>query len=155
MKRQCEPAERSAGAWQGNRFNFMPSERSQIMRKLMSVGALVLAVVVGMITVPVSAQEVSKTILLKRDTTIGGQVLPKGEYELKYAAGKDELVIVKGNREVLTATYKVAKLEKTPSVTSVFYSQEADGSYQLKRIEFRGTAAALTFENTVAKAISR
>jgi len=65
------------------------------------------------------------------------------------------LVIAQGNREVLTATYKIAKLDKAPSVTSVFYSQEADGSFHLQRIEFKGKKAALTFENAVAKLIGR
>jgi hypothetical protein len=125
------------------------------MKKYMSVGVLVLAMVVGLVAVPAFAQEVNRTILLKRDTRIGEQVLPKGEYDLKYVAGKDELVIAQGKREVLTATYKVTKLDKAAAVTSVIYSQEADGSFQLKRIEFRGKDAALTFENTVAKAIGR
>lgn len=125
------------------------------MRKFVSVSVLVLAMVIGLVTVRAFAQEVSRTILLKRDTRIGGQVLPKGEYDVKYVEGKDELVIAQGRREVLTATYKVTKLDNAPTVTSVIYSQEADGSFQLKRIEFRGRDSALTFENTVAKAISR
>jgi hypothetical protein len=115
---------------------------------------LVLAMVVGLMTVPAIGQEVSKTILLKRDAKIGGQVLTKGEYDLRYVEGKDELVIARGKHELLTATYKVTKLEKPAAVTSVIYSQEADGSYLLKRIEFRGRDAALTFDNTVAKLVN-
>ena len=125
------------------------------MRKFMSVGVLGLAMVVGLAAFPAFAQEVSRSISLKRDARIGGQVLPKGEYDVKYVEGKDELVIAQGRREVLTATYKVSKLEKAATVTSVIYSQEADGSFQLKRIEFKGRDSALSFENTVAKAISR
>ena len=124
------------------------------MKKFMSVGMLALTLVVGLITVSAFGQEVNKTILLKRDTKIGGQVLPKGEYDLRYVEGKDELVIARGKREVLTATYKIAKLDKAAAVTSVIYSQETDGSYQLKRIEFRGRDAALTFDNTVAKLVN-
>ena len=124
------------------------------MKTFISLGTLVLALIVGLITVPALGQEVSKTILLKRDTKIGGQVLPKGEYDLRYVEGKDELVIARGKTEVLTATYKIAKLEKPAAVTSVICSQEDDGSYQLKRIEFRGRDAALTFDNTVAKLVT-
>jgi hypothetical protein len=124
------------------------------MKRFTSVGTLVLALIVGSITVPALGQEVSKTILLKRDTKIGGHVLPKGEYDVRYVEGKDELVIARGKKKVLTATYKIAKLEKLPAVTSVIYSQEADGSYQLKRIEFRGRDDALTFDNTVAKLVT-
>lgn len=124
------------------------------MRKV-SVGILGLALVAGLVTVSVFAQEINRTISLKRDAKIGEQSLPKGEYDVKYVEGKDELVIARGRRDVLTATYKTAKLDKTPAVTSVFYSQEADGSYHLKRIEFKGKDTALVFENTVVKAINR
>jgi len=119
----------------------------------MGVGMLVSALVVGLV-VSAFGQEVNKTTLLKRDTKIGSQVLPKGEYDLRYVEGKDELVIARGKKEVLTATYKVTKLDKAAAVTSVIYSQEADGSYQLKRIEFRGRDAALTFDNAVAKLVN-
>lgn len=125
------------------------------MRRFMSVGVLGLALFVGLVAVPAFAQEVNRSISLKRDAKIGGQPLPKGEYDVKYVEGKDELVIAQGRREVLTATYKVTKLDKAAAVTSVFYSQEADGSFQLKRIEFKGKDSALDFENTVAKVISR
>ena len=115
------------------------------MKRFISVGTLVLALIVGLITVPALGQQVSKTILLKRDTKIGGQVLPKGEYDVRYVEGKDELVIARG---------KIAKLEKPAAITSVIYSQEADGSYQLKSIEFRGRDAALSFDNSVAKLVT-
>src|ERR1051325_11321828 len=115
------------------------------MKRLIRAGMLILASLVGLIALPAQGQEVRKTILLKRDTRIGSQVLPKGQYDLRYVEGKDELVIARGQKEVLTATYKIARLKKPAAVTSVIYSQEADGSYQLKRIEFRGRDAALTF----------
>lgn len=118
----------------------------------LSVG---LALIVGLAAAPVFAQEISRSIVLKRDAKLGGQVLPKGEYSVKYAEGKGELVILQGKREVLTATYKVTKLEKAPENNLVVYAQEDDGSFQLKRIEFKGKDSALVFENTVAKAISK
>src|SRR5262249_6561479 len=74
----------------------------------------------------------------------------KGEYELRYVEGKDELVIARGKKQILTATYKVTRLDKPAAVTSVIYSQETDGAYRLKRIEFRGQGTALTFDNSVA-----
>ena len=125
------------------------------MKRIINVGTVVLAFIVGLITVSALGQEVSKTILLKHDTKIGGQILPQGEYDLRYVEGKDELVIARGKKEVLTATYKIARLEKPAAVTSVIYSQEADGSYKLKRMEFRGRDAALTFDNSVAKLVTQ
>ncbi|MEK6299680.1 MAG: hypothetical protein AABO41_03075 [Acidobacteriota bacterium] len=116
---------------------------------------LSLAMVVGLAAATAFAQQVNRSIVLKRDAKIGGQVLPKGEYALKYFEGKDELVILQGKREILSATYKVTKLDKAAADTSVVYSQEADGSFLLKRIEFKGKDSALVLENTVAKAITR
>jgi len=110
---------------------------------------------VGLAAGPAFSQEISRSIELKRDAKIGDQRLPKGEYAVKYAEGKDELVILKGKREVLKATYKVTKLDKAAPNTVAVYSQDADGSFQLKRIEFRGNDSALVFENTVATAINK
>jgi hypothetical protein len=108
--------------------------------------------VVGLASATAFAQELNHSIVLKRDAKVGSQLLPKGEYAVRYVQGKDELVILQGKREVLTATYKVTKLDKAAANTSVVYSEEADGSFQLKRIEFKGKDSALVLENTVAKA---
>jgi hypothetical protein len=147
---------RLAGARQGSSLNEECRAKGVlIMKKFLSVSVMLAVMVVGLVTVSAFAQEVSRTIVLKRDTKIGGQVLPKGEYEVKYVEGKEELVIAQGRRQVLTATYKVSKLDKAPAATAVISTQGPDGSFQLKRIEFKGRDSALTFENTVAKAISQ
>ena len=125
------------------------------MRRWINSLVLALAMVVGLTAANSFAQEHSRLIVLKRDAKVGGQVLPKGEYSLKYFEGKEELVILQGKREVLSATYKVTKLDKAAPDTSVIYTQEADGSFQLKRIEFKGKDSALVLENTVAKAITK
>jgi hypothetical protein len=126
------------------------------MKKIMGLVTLGLAMALGAAaTMPVSGQEVNRSIVLKRDAKVGDQVLPKGEYALKYVDGKDELVILRGKHEVLKATYKVTKLDKAATTTLVVYSQDTDGSFQLKRIEFGGKDSALVFENTIAKAINK
>lgn len=125
------------------------------MKRGINYLVLSLAMVVGLAAATAFAQEVNRSIVLKRDAKVGTQVLPKGEYSLKYSEGKDELVILQGKREVLSATYKVTKLDKAAADTLVIYSQEADGSFLLKRIEFKGKDSALVLENTVAKAITR
>src|SRR5262245_24488590 len=103
----------------------------------------------------VSAQEVNRSITLRRDAKLGQQTLTKGDYSMKYTEGKGELVVLRDKREVLTATYELAKLDKPAADNAVIYSQNNDGSFQLKRIEFRGSASALVFENTIAKAITK
>lgn len=125
------------------------------MRRRIYSLVLAFAMVVGLTATTSLAQEVSRSILLKRDAKIGGQVLPKGEYSVKYFEGKEELVVLQGKREVLSATYKLTKLDKAAPATTVIYSQEADGSFLLKRIEFKGKDSALVLEDTVAKAITK
>jgi hypothetical protein len=122
------------------------------MKRWINSLVVAMAMVVSLAAATAFAQEVNRSIVLKRDAKVGSQLLPKGEYAVKYVQGKDELVILQGKREVLTATYKVTKLDKAAANTSVVYSAEADGSFQLKRIEFKGNDSALVLENTVAKA---
>ncbi len=114
-----------------------------------------LALAAAILVAPVLAQEVNRSVTLRRDAKFGQQALTKGEYSVKYTEGKGELVVLRDKREVLTATYELAKLDKPAADNAVIYSENADGSFQLKRIEFRGSASALVFENTIAKAISK
>ncbi|HEY3137021.1 MAG TPA: hypothetical protein VGL29_13405 [Blastocatellia bacterium] len=118
-----------------------------------AVASLALAAVI--LVAPVLAQEVNRSVTLRRDARLGQQALTKGEYSVKYTEGKGELIVLRDKREVLTATYELAKLDKPAADNAVIYSENADGSFQLKRIEFRGSASALMFENTIAKAISK
>lgn len=127
------------------------------MKKIMSVVALGLALMFGFAaTAQVSAQEVNRTITIRRDTKLGTEVLPKGEYAIKFVDGKDgEVVFMQGRREVLKATFTLTKLDKTPGDNVVVSMANDDGSFQLKRIEVKGKSAALVFENTVAKLITK
>jgi len=125
------------------------------MAKRFQMIALVLAMALGL-AVAASAQEASEKINIKRDTKLGSEVLPKGEYTLKFVDGdKGEVVFVQGKREVLKATYSVTKLDKEAASSAIVSSLGNDGSYLLKRIEFRGKNTAFVFENTVAKLISK
>jgi NMD protein affecting ribosome stability and mRNA decay len=96
---------------------------------------------------PVSAQEVNRTVTITRDSKVGGQAVTKGEYSIKFAEGKDgDMVLLRGKKEVLKASYKVTKLAQPAAGNSVSYTAAADGSYQLKRIEFKGKSEAIVFE---------
>jgi hypothetical protein len=97
---------------------------------------------------------VSRTIIIKRDTKLGSEVLPKGEYAVKFVDGQaGEIVFLRGKREVLKATFTVAKIDQSPSGNTVVSTADSDGSYQLKRIEFKGKSSALVFDNTVATSL--
>jgi hypothetical protein len=130
-------------------------ERSQIMKRMINAIALVMAIVFGAtLTMQAQAQEMSRTIEIKRDTRLGTEVLRKGEYSIRFVDGKDgEVVFMQGKREVLKATFTLTKLEKDAANAAVVSTLNDDGSYQLKRIELKGKSAALGFDNTVATAI--
>jgi len=96
---------------------------------------------------PVSAQEVTRTVTITRDSKLAGQALVKGEYSIKFAEGKDgDLVLLKGKKEVAKVAYKVTKLTQAAADSSVAYSAAADGSFQVKRIEFKGKSEAIVLE---------
>lgn len=118
------------------------------MKRLVSSLILGLVMATGLaVASPVSAQEVSRTITITRDSKLGGQAIIKGDYSIKFVEGKDGgLVLLKGKKEVLKASYKVTKLAQPAADNSVAYTAAADGSYQLKRIEFKGKTEAIVFE---------
>ena len=123
------------------------------MKRWINVAVLGLAMVFSAVA---QAQEVSRKVEIKRDTRLGTAVLPKGEYDVKFVEGKEgEVIFLKGKHEVLKATYTVVKLEKDAENSAVISTSNNDGSFNLKRIEFRGKSAALVFDNTVATAISK
>jgi hypothetical protein len=125
------------------------------MAKRFQMIALVLTLALGLAVVA-SAQEVGDKITIKRDTKLGSEVLAKGEYTLKFVDGdKGEVVFVQGKREVLKATYTVTKLDKEAANSVIVSTLGNDGSYLLKRIEFKGKNTAFVFENTVAKLIAK
>lgn len=108
------------------------------------------------VTSQVFAQEISRSITIKRDTKLGAEVLPKGEYDIRFSEAKDgEVVFLQGKRQVFKATFTLTKLAKEADNTVVVSAANDDGSYQLKRIEVKGKGAALVFDNTVATAISK
>ena len=125
------------------------------MTKKFQMIALLLALALGL-AVAASAQDGSEKITIKRDTRLGSEVLPKGEYNLRFVDGdKGEVVFVQGKHEVLKATFTVTKLDKEAANSVVVSTLGNDGSYLLKRVEIKGKNTAYVFENTVAKAITK
>ncbi len=118
------------------------------MKSLVSSMILGLVFATGLaIASPASAQEVNRTITITRDSKVGDQALVKGEYSVKFVQGKDgELVLLKGKKEVLKASYKIVKLAQPATDNSVSYTANADGSFRVKRIEFKGKNEAIAIE---------
>jgi len=96
---------------------------------------------------PASAQEVNRTITITRDSKVGSQALAKGDYSVKFVEGKDgELVLLRGKKEILKASYKVVKLDQPATDNSVAYMANSDGSFRVKRIEFKGKNEAIAID---------
>lgn len=109
---------------------------------------LALVMITGIaVASPVFGQEVSRSIKLNRDGKVGDKTLNKGEYTLKFSEAKEgDLSVMKGNKEVFKAPYKITQLGAPAQDTSVVFTAASDGSFQVKRIEFKGKTAALVFE---------
>jgi hypothetical protein len=137
-------------------LNQRSTGKEQVMKKFVATTIIGLALVIGLTVAPASAQETSQKIYITRDSKVGAEPVAKGDYTVKFVEGKEgELVFVKGKREILTATYTTTKLEKAAADNSVIFTQNSDGTFQLKRIEFKGKDTALVFENAMAKSISK
>lgn len=96
---------------------------------------------------PVSAQEINRTVTITRDSKVGSQALVKGDYSVKFVEGKDgELVLLKGKKEILKAAYRSVKLDQAANDNSVAYSANPDGSFRVKRIEFKGKNEAIAID---------
>ncbi|MEW6207294.1 MAG: hypothetical protein AB1631_02940 [Acidobacteriota bacterium] len=108
--------------------------------------AIVLVMALGLASLA-SGKEVKRSITINLDAKMGGQVLEKGTYTVKYIEGEDgELVFLKGSREVVKLSYKTTKLGKSASENAVILKANSDGSYSIKRIEIKGTDIAISFE---------
>jgi hypothetical protein len=118
------------------------------MKKVISSLVLGLVMATGLaIASPASAQEVSRSITLTRDSKLAGQAVVKGDYSIKFVDGKDgDLVLLKGKKEVVKASYKLTKLTQAASDNSVVYMSNPDGSFRVKRIEFKGKSEAISLE---------
>ena len=96
---------------------------------------------------PVDAQEVSRSITITRDSKLGTQAITKGDYSVKFSEGKDgELILFKGKKEVAKVAYKSAKLSQPAPDNTVAYTAAGDGSFQVKRIEFKGKSDAIVLD---------
>jgi len=118
------------------------------MKKLISFLSVGIVMATGLaIASPASAQEASRTVTITRDSKLGGQALTKGDYSIKFVEGKDgSLVLLKGKKEVLKASYKVIKLAQPAANNAIAYDAGPDGSFLVRRIEFRGKSEAIVFE---------
>ncbi|HKV38728.1 MAG TPA: hypothetical protein VJX67_05920 [Blastocatellia bacterium] len=93
---------------------------------------------------PVFGQDVTKSVSIKRDSKIGGQAISPGNYSIRFTDDKDgELVLSRGGHEVAKVAYTLTRLNHPASDTAVVFTVGTDGSYEISRIEFRGSGVGL------------
>jgi hypothetical protein len=92
-------------------------------------------------------QQLTKDLLINRAGKLGEQMLLKGSYSVRFDPQKEgEAVFLKGNREIAKVAYKITKLAKPAPEGAVVFAALPDGSYRIKRIEFKGMDTAIVFE---------
>jgi hypothetical protein len=117
------------------------------MKSKLNSTFLALVMLAAIAVFPVFGQEVSRSIKLNRDGRVGDKSLTKGDYTLKFTEDKEgDLLVMKGSKEVLKTAYKITQLGTPAQDTSVIFTAASDGTFQVKRIEFKGKTAALVFE---------
>jgi hypothetical protein len=118
------------------------------MIKSLSLKKIAITITLGVfMSIAVFGQNVSRTLVVSRDSKIGGIALAQGKYSIAYDEKKDgEAVITKNGREVAKASYKLVDLAKGASDNAVVFNVAADGSFQVRRIEMKGSKMALQFE---------
>ncbi len=116
------------------------------MKKIVSGIFLSFALVLSL-SLPGFGGEVTKSFTLTRDSKLVGAPLTKGNYSVKFWDDKEgELLVMKGKNEVAKVKYKFMDLKDTAPDNTVAYTLADDGSYTVKRIEFKGMKSAIVFE---------
>jgi hypothetical protein len=116
------------------------------MKRIVSGAFLSFALVLSL-SLPSFGGEVTKSFTLTRDSKLEGASLTKGSYSVKFWDDKEgELVVMKGRNEVAKVKYKFMELKESAPDNTVAYTIADDGSYTVKRIEFKGMKSAIVFE---------
>jgi hypothetical protein len=122
--------------------------RNQMRNKMVrSFGLSLMLALVSMIAFPAFGQSVTRTLVFSRQAKLGDQAISEGKYTIAFDEKKDgELTLLRGSKEILKANYKVVELDKAAADSVVVFTAAGDGSYKVRRIEFKGSKAALQFE---------
>jgi len=133
----------------GLNFGVQINNRKEFgMKRLISSVIVGLVLACGLATAaPADAQEVNRSVTITRDSKLAETSVTKGDYSIKFVEGKDgDVVLLKGKKEIAKASYKIVKLAHPAADTSVIYTTNSDGTFRVKRIEFKGKAEAISLE---------
>ncbi|MGA9767497.1 MAG: hypothetical protein WBV94_00540 [Blastocatellia bacterium] len=118
--------------------------RNQIVK---SFGLSLILAVVFMIAAPAFGQVTTRTLVISRQTKLGGQPVSEGKYTMAFDEKKDgELTLSRGSKEILKANYKAVELDKPAAENAVVFASAGDGAMKVRRVEFKGSKMALQFE---------
>jgi hypothetical protein len=110
------------------------------MKKVPSSAALALALLFT-----ISAFAAEKTITLSGPTSVNGQKLAAGEYQVQYQLNGStaELHFLRGKQEVATTSGQVVEMAKAPSEDSIVTKENGDGTSQLIELQFARKKAVI------------
>jgi len=114
-------------------------------RFLSGTGLVVIALLLSF-----SAYAKSKTdnITLVNDATLGGKTIPAGEYVVKYEVDgtNAQVKILKGSKEIASASGQVKNLTKKAGSTQVVVNTEGNAR-SISEIQFGGKETAISFDS--------
>ena len=84
----------------------------------------------------------SETLTLPQDVMVGGTLVKKGDYKLKFDEKTGELLLLKGKKVVARTNARLEKREREASRTEFGMVQQGEAK-QLRSITFRGERESL------------
>lgn len=114
------------------------------MKKILSFAVLVTALLLT-----ISAFATEKTISLSSPTSVNGQKLAAGDYQLKYQVNGStaDLHFLKNNKEVATASAQVVPQEKAVREDSIVTKANGDGTSKLLEIQFANKKSTIKLDS--------
>lgn len=128
--------------------------------KRSSIFLVALAAAVLAASLPVLAASKEK-VRLDRSATIGGAVLPPGEYRVELAPSLETVTLFSGRRAIVTARCKVGLAQGRVYGDAIHFAPGAEGSEVVTKLVFSGSRLSIEMlppakdESPIAKADGR
>jgi hypothetical protein len=114
------------------------------MKRILSSAALVTALLFT-----VSAFAAEKTVSFSNPTSVNGQKLAAGDYQVKYQVNGStaDLHFLKNNKEVASTSARVVEMEKAAREDSVVTKANGDGTSKLLEIQFANKKSTIKLDS--------
>ena len=103
-------------------------------------------VIVGLLTLAVSAYAASHTITLDSPATLNGKEVAAGQYDVKVSG--ENVILKRGSVEVATAKARLEDRGDAARFNTVVTKGNGSGVPAISEIQFEGKKKALVFDNS-------